>query len=548
MSTYTVTCRGSSQEFSVGFPLAEVRNHFGVLGGSLFEAGNPKTPVAEGQEGKTYSLENGTPLEDVIAKQVGCLNGLSGGAPTILEKWLYNPPSHSYKGAALYFRRSTKTNQLFALGAISGSPVSWELVHPTADPHVFKLMQPVTTLVVSSPRSLLLVTETGNDVMLHPECGQSMMLRMHSIYTGRLKAFDGKLVSLLFEPTTKARLQSHPDGGNFPREVVASVYLEDNDKEEEYTVQVLSPNLLAMHVGASNRCWLWVQSAAELRDLLQPRNVLECFEDGGEARPLTDDDEEEVVDEGGLTGSAAPEEEGEDELMEAEFEGQGGDKGGGSEDENWQTVEGEEDAEGWSSEEGSEESKGEDTRPAAPKGGDPRRSPMFERPRAVPELDGLDKRVRASIEEVMTPSSTSGWVIASYDDNDCLSHVSHGKGGMEALQKHLHDDQIQYLLVRIIAKNKSVQQLLTGSQTGPGGGVLARRRAGKGMIGVTTDVFVVWCGPQVPKIARARKLPDSAQVQRLFEPFHCQLVISNKKHFNDSTLSAHATSGSHVLE
>jgi hypothetical protein len=97
-------------------------------------------------------------------------------------------------------------------------------------------------------------------------------------------------------------------------------------------------------------------------------------------------------------------------------------------------------------------------------------------------------------------------------------------GGVSEVAKHLRDDEVQYILVRIPEK--------------------------KDIANATRDIFITWWGPKHPKIKSAKKRTHHADVKKVMQPSHAELECINKANFTEDVVRERSNpgSGSHVID
>jgi len=116
--------------------------------------------------------------------------------------------------------------------------------------------------------------------------------------------------------------------------------------------------------------------------------------------------------------------------------------------------------------------------------------------------------------------------LINYVGPSTIHFAAGGEGGVDEVVPHLEDDQIQYGLVRI-------------------GGIQE-----KGTLKVTVrDVFFCWIGPAVGIIEKGKKTAFFGDAQAYLQPFHADITVLNKEHFNTNNVldRSHPLSGSHVI-
>lgn len=128
-----------------------------------------------------------------------------------------------------------------------------------------------------------------------------------------------------------------------------------------------------------------------------------------------------------------------------------------------------------------------------------------------------------AFDDVLDRRASSGWLIVGYQSNNTLEFQKSGRGGVEELVQQLHDDQVQYAVIRV-PSSKSAQ--------------------------ATKDVFIAWSGPGVKSVEVSKKKSHLGEVKELLKPFHCELFAVGKTNFNLETVLDRSgpLSGSHIID
>jgi len=98
-------------------------------------------------------------------------------------------------------------------------------------------------------------------------------------------------------------------------------------------------------------------------------------------------------------------------------------------------------------------------------------------------------------------ANPTNWVVVGYNAGNEIEVVGSGSGGLEELRGHLHEDKIQYALLR-------VQDSVDGHAT-------------------TKFVFIVWLGDQVKTITKARVTTHRGDVKDWFGQSHVTIDAAN---------------------
>eukprot|EP01114_Cavostelium_apophysatum_P012640 TRINITY_DN287_c0_g1_i1.p1 TRINITY_DN287_c0_g1~~TRINITY_DN287_c0_g1_i1.p1 ORF type:complete len:155 (-),score=53.28 TRINITY_DN287_c0_g1_i1:96-560(-) len=148
------------------------------------------------------------------------------------------------------------------------------------------------------------------------------------------------------------------------------------------------------------------------------------------------------------------------------------------------------------------------------------------------KIDGKEAIIGAK-NEMLTPTSSSGWIILGYTNPTTVALQSKGSGGVDEMVANIDEEQVQYCLVRLEERDKDIANV--------------NRQDGKKP---TRDIFVAWIGNKVRTIEKGKKSLHAAAVAQFLQPFHAELTAVNKDNFNEANVRdrAAALSGSHVID
>ncbi|KAL6076864.1 Rho GTPase-activating protein 17 [Balamuthia mandrillaris] len=146
-----------------------------------------------------------------------------------------------------------------------------------------------------------------------------------------------------------------------------------------------------------------------------------------------------------------------------------------------------------------------------------------------------ENELEKAMAETFATASFSGWVLVGYvkDSVSVLTFQGSGKGGVDELVQNLHEDQVQFALLRIAVWKES----------GASGG--------EGEISKTTrDIFIGWIGPRVGIVQKGKKKSHMGEVKDLLKPFHAELFALRKTNFTEEVVRAKSgpLSGSHMID
>lgn len=92
---------------------------------------------------------------------------------------------------------------------------------------------------------------------------------------------------------------------------------------------------------------------------------------------------------------------------------------------------------------------------------------------------------------LQSPQCTSGWLVLGYVDKTKLGLQALGTGGSQELVKHLRDNEVQYVLLRVKHVGASFTKL--------------------------RNVFIVWTGPGVSSVVKGQKRSHAGEVKALLQ-------------------------------
>jgi hypothetical protein len=134
-----------------------------------------------------------------------------------------------------------------------------------------------------------------------------------------------------------------------------------------------------------------------------------------------------------------------------------------------------------------------------------------------PEL----REARAALFNV---NSVSGWLLLNYVGPSTV-HFTAGGENLDVAAR-FEDNQVQYALVRTVVQDKGTVKT------------------------AIRDIFVTWIGPGVGTVEKGNKAAFLAEAQSYLQPFHAEVTVINRNHFNAQTLAekSHPLSPSHVID
>jgi len=133
-------------------------------------------------------------------------------------------------------------------------------------------------------------------------------------------------------------------------------------------------------------------------------------------------------------------------------------------------------------------------------------------------------KIKSEVNRLFTPTATHGWVLVRYTAPTTIAFQESSDQNVNSLVSKLHDDQVQYALIRLSASLNPD--------------------------GVSKDVFLTWAGPKVGKIERGKKSEHLADVKSILGPSHIDLTALTKQNFTEAKLweLSDPSAGSHVLK
>ncbi|KCV71974.1 hypothetical protein H696_01382 [Fonticula alba] len=135
------------------------------------------------------------------------------------------------------------------------------------------------------------------------------------------------------------------------------------------------------------------------------------------------------------------------------------------------------------------------------------------------------RAVADAVHQHLSPTNPAGsFLITGYKDDNTLTVLESGTGGVEVLKERLAEDKVLYILLRITDIKD--------------GNALYR------------DVLLSWWGPKVSKIKAARMRTHHSLVFDTLRPNHSQLEVLGKREFTEQIIRDRSSpgSGSHVIE
>jgi len=137
-------------------------------------------------------------------------------------------------------------------------------------------------------------------------------------------------------------------------------------------------------------------------------------------------------------------------------------------------------------------------------------------------------KVHDLIKTLFATNSTRGWILLGYKDKTTIALEASGTGNVSEIVPRLGDDKIQYFLVRIPISEKAGEIAVNGVR----------------------DVMVVWTGPHVPVIEKAKKKIHFGGVSHLLKPHHANLTAIQKDLLTEQNLlyCSEPGAGAHIIE
>jgi len=136
--------------------------------------------------------------------------------------------------------------------------------------------------------------------------------------------------------------------------------------------------------------------------------------------------------------------------------------------------------------------------------------------------------IRSLIQKNFTRESQRAWVLLGYQGKDTIILEGSGAGPVSEVVAKLQDDKVQYFLVRF-----------------PMG-----EQAGEVQANTTRDVMVVWVGPKVGVIEKAKKKTHLGGVTLLLSPHNANLTAVQKEFLTEQNLQfcSDPHAGTHAIE
>jgi len=138
-----------------------------------------------------------------------------------------------------------------------------------------------------------------------------------------------------------------------------------------------------------------------------------------------------------------------------------------------------------------------------------------------------ESELREAQAALFNVNSQSGWLLLNYVGPSTVHFSAGGEGDIAEVAAHLHDDQIQYALIRL-------------------GGIEE-----KGTLKVTSrDVLITFIGSKVGIIEKGKKTAFLGDIQAYLQPFHSDLTVLNRSRFSREAVldRSNPLSGSHVID
>ena len=109
----------------------------------------------------------------------------------------------------------------------------------------------------------------------------------------------------------------------------------------------------------------------------------------------------------------------------------------------------------------------------------------------------------------------TNWVVIAYHENDLkkqLVHVASGNGGVDEATSHFSNDNVAYILIRVV-------DIIEGIKT-------------------VKFAFITYVGADVPIMKKAKVTTNKGGVSALFNPTHVSLEIIHASEVSDESLLA----------
>eukprot|EP00004_Rigifila_ramosa_P007059 TRINITY_DN17981_c0_g1_i1.p2 TRINITY_DN17981_c0_g1~~TRINITY_DN17981_c0_g1_i1.p2 ORF type:complete len:144 (+),score=39.23 TRINITY_DN17981_c0_g1_i1:52-432(+) len=118
----------------------------------------------------------------------------------------------------------------------------------------------------------------------------------------------------------------------------------------------------------------------------------------------------------------------------------------------------------------------------------------------------------------------SGWILCGYTGDNTVALTATGRGTSSELRTHIKDDQIQYAVVRVQAKNKDFVE--------------------------PRDVFIRFIGSSVSTLKKGKMSTHVGKLQAVLSPTKGHLECTNVANMTDELIAklTNAGTGSHVID
>jgi len=122
-----------------------------------------------------------------------------------------------------------------------------------------------------------------------------------------------------------------------------------------------------------------------------------------------------------------------------------------------------------------------------------------------------DPAIAEAYAEISNLRGSTNWVLLGYKDNTHISVVGKGSGGPSEIQGQLHDDQVNYGLVRV---NFQADDDTTR----------------------TKFVFFAWAGPSASILRKGKISVHKASIKSIFKDFAVELQTDSKDELSEAEI------------
>jgi hypothetical protein len=132
------------------------------------------------------------------------------------------------------------------------------------------------------------------------------------------------------------------------------------------------------------------------------------------------------------------------------------------------------------------------------------------------------EKVKEELGNSLRPEISFSWFVVSYTGPNNISFTASGTKSLEEFGEQLKDDQVQYAMLRLSTPTSTTK---------------------------VRDIFISWFGPGVKLMDKSKKRSHLGDVKRILQPFHCELTVQGKKHWNEKMIIERTNIGSsHELD